>query len=34
MVDFARVIKRRIPQEHSQTQRWFDAVASRPSAQI
>ena len=34
MVDFARVIKRRIPQEHSQSQRWFDAIAARPSAQI
>ena len=33
-VDFARVIKQRIPQENSATQSWFEKVASRPSAQL
>lgn len=31
-VDFARVIKRRIPEGHNATRAWFDAIASRPSA--
>ncbi len=31
-VDFARVIKMRIPAEHSATQRWFDTISQRPSA--
>ncbi len=33
-VDFARVIKKRIPQENTATLTWFDKVASRPSAQL
>jgi glutathione S-transferase len=33
-VDFARVIKMRIPQENKATQAWFDKVAARPSAQL
>ncbi|CUH50110.1 glutathione S-transferase family protein [Ruegeria atlantica] len=33
-VDFARVIKKRIPQENTATLAWFDKVASRPSAQL
>ncbi|WP_170426812.1 glutathione S-transferase family protein [Ruegeria arenilitoris] len=33
-VDFARVIKMRIPKENAATLAWFDKVASRPSAQL
>ncbi|SMO88218.1 glutathione S-transferase [Ruegeria faecimaris] len=33
-VDFARVIKMRIPQENTATLSWFDKIASRPSAQL
>ncbi|MBO9444223.1 glutathione S-transferase [Ruegeria sp. R14_0] len=33
-VDFARVIKMRIPKENTATLAWFDKVASRPSAQL
>ncbi|WP_170465774.1 glutathione S-transferase family protein [Ruegeria arenilitoris] len=33
-VDFARVIKMRIPQQNTATLAWFDKVASRPSAQL
>ncbi|MFY2822750.1 glutathione S-transferase family protein [Ruegeria sp. MALMAid1280] len=33
-VDFARVIKRRIPQENSATLAWFETVAARASAQL
>ncbi|WP_170769885.1 glutathione S-transferase family protein [Ruegeria lacuscaerulensis] len=33
-VDFARVIKMRIPQENSATLAWFDKIAARPSAQL
>ncbi len=33
-VDFARVIKMRIPQENKATQAWFDKVAARASAQL
>ncbi|WP_108860930.1 glutathione S-transferase family protein [Ruegeria sp. Alg231-54] len=33
-VDFARVIKKRIPQENTATLAWFDKIASRPSAQL
>lgn len=32
-VDFARVIKRRIPEHHHATLAWFDGIAARPSAQ-
>lgn len=33
-VDFARVIKMRIPQQNLATLAWFDKVGSRPSAQL
>ncbi len=33
-VDFARVIKRRIPQENTATLAWFERVGARPSAQL
>lgn len=33
-VDFARVIKARIPQENSATLAWFEGIGSRPSAQL
>jgi glutathione S-transferase len=33
-VDFARVIKRRIPQENSATLAWYEKIGSRPSAQL
>ncbi|WP_170362471.1 glutathione S-transferase family protein [Ruegeria arenilitoris] len=33
-VDFARVIKTRIPQENSATLTWFEKVSTRPSAQL
>ncbi|CAD0184755.1 Disulfide-bond oxidoreductase YfcG [Ruegeria sp. THAF57] len=33
-VDFARVIKMKIPQENAATLAWFDKIASRPSAQL
>ncbi|WP_171121752.1 MULTISPECIES: glutathione S-transferase family protein [unclassified Ruegeria] len=33
-VDFARVIKMKIPQENTATLAWFDKIASRPSAQL
>ncbi len=32
-VDFARVVKQRIPEGNSATQAWFDAIKARPSAQ-
>ncbi|MEX0338949.1 MAG: glutathione S-transferase family protein [Arenibacterium sp.] len=32
-VDFARVIKLRIPETHTAMQTWFDAIKARPSAQ-
>ncbi len=31
-VDFARVVKVRIPQEHQHSQRWYQQVSARPSA--
>jgi glutathione S-transferase len=34
MVDFARVIRMRIPETHSATRAWFDRVAARPSAAL
>lgn len=33
-VDFARVIKMRIPEGHSATQAWYDGIQARPSAQL
>ena len=33
-VDFARVIKQRIPEGNSATQAWFEAIGARPSAQL
>ncbi len=33
-VDFARVIKMKIPQENTATLAWFDKIASRPSARL
>ncbi|WP_319545245.1 glutathione S-transferase [Ruegeria conchae] len=33
-VDFARVIKQRIPSENTATQSWYDAIRARPSAQL
>lgn len=33
-VDFARVIKMRIPQENSATLAWFEAIQGRPSASL
>ena len=33
-VDFARVIKMRIPDGNAATQAWFEAVQARPSAQL
>ncbi|MDA7966377.1 glutathione S-transferase [Ruegeria sp.] len=33
-VDFARVIKMRIPAGNTATQAWFDAIKARPSAQL
>lgn len=32
MVDFARVIRQRIPEGHAATQDWFDRIKARPSA--
>lgn len=32
-VDFARIVKLRIPEDHTATQDWLDRVAARPSAQ-
>lgn len=32
-VDFARVIKLRIPESHTAMQKWYDAIKARPSAQ-
>lgn len=32
-VDFARVIKMRIPEENKATQAWYEAIKARPSAQ-
>lgn len=32
MVDFARVIRQRIPEGHVATQDWFDRIKARPSA--
>ena len=34
LVDFARVVKRRIPEENSATQDWFDKIKARPSASL
>ncbi|WP_420586327.1 glutathione S-transferase family protein [Ruegeria sp.] len=33
-VDFARVIKTRIPQENSATVAWYEKIGARPSAQL
>lgn len=33
-VDFARVIKARIPENNTATRVWFDAIAARPSAAL
>ncbi|MDK3017195.1 glutathione S-transferase family protein [Pseudodonghicola flavimaris] len=33
-IDFARVIKTRIPEENTATRAWFDAIAARPSAAL
>jgi len=33
-VDFARVIKARIPQTNTATQAWFDGIKARPSASV
>ncbi|WP_171176861.1 glutathione S-transferase family protein [Ruegeria sp. HKCCD8929] len=33
-VDFARVIRMRIPEGNTATQAWYDAIQSRPSAQL
>lgn len=33
-VDFARVIKTRIPQEHRATKAWYDSISARPSAAL
>ena len=33
-VDFARVIRQRIPEGNTATQAWFDAIKSRPSAAL
>jgi len=33
-VDFARVIRRRIPEGNAATLAWFDAIKSRPSAAL
>ncbi len=33
-VDFARVIKMRIPEKNTATRAWFDAVQTRPSARL
>jgi len=32
-VDFARIVKLRIPEGHTASQDWFDRIAARPSAQ-
>ncbi len=34
MVDFARVIKERIPEANTATQDWFDRIKQRPSASL
>lgn len=33
-VDFARVIKMRIPEQNKATQAWFERIKDRPSSQI
>ena len=33
-VDFARVIKARIPEGNAATQAWFDRIKARPSASL
>ena len=33
-VDFARVIRRRIPEDNIATQAWFDTIKTRPSASL
>lgn len=33
-VDFARIVKLRLPEGHAATQAWFDRIAARPSAQL
>lgn len=33
-VDFARVVKTRIPEANSATRAWYDSMAARPSAQL
>ncbi|SFT34352.1 glutathione S-transferase family protein [Sedimentitalea nanhaiensis] len=33
-IDFARVIKARIPESHRATRTWFDNIAARPSARM
>lgn len=32
--DFARVVKKRIPEENLASRRWYDAIRARPSAQV
>ena len=32
VIDFAKWVKKRIPQDYSNLQRWYDQVSSRPSA--
>lgn len=32
-VDFARVVKMRVPEGHAATQAWYEAIKARPSAQ-
>jgi glutathione S-transferase len=32
VIDFAKWVKKRIPEEYSNLQRWYDQVSSRPSA--
>ncbi len=31
-VDFAKWVKMRVPEAHSNTQRWYDAISARPSS--
>ena len=34
MIEFARVVRRRIPEENTATRTWYDAVRARPSAAL
>jgi glutathione S-transferase len=34
MTDFARVVKKRVPEGNTHTRRWMDAIAERPSAAL